>query len=169
MLSRCFSLKHPFVGPLLPALWFSLAIHVLHMLHSLPGRLVALSVTNILLLMQHLNAQLPADKRSTFDSWDSLSSSIRAVPAGRPITPPPGMPPLARVPLRVQQGHNSDGRTRRNQRVVHNDLYTVSSLRMCECISCHYSSLLYAGGYLLACWHCCICPGIWHCRICPGL
>lgn len=74
--------------------------------------------------VKHLNAQLPADKRSTFDSWGSLSTSIRAVPAGRPITPPPGMPPLARVPHRVQHGHNSDGRTRRNQRVVHNDLYT---------------------------------------------
>lgn len=77
--------------------------------------------------MQHLNAQLPADKRSTFDSWDSLSSSIRAVPARQVITPPPGMPPLARVSHQMQHGHSSDARTRRNQRVVRNDLYTVSS------------------------------------------
>lgn len=133
------------------------------------------SFTDTSSLMQHLNAQLPADKRSTFDSWGSLSTSIRAVPAGRPITPPPGMPPLARVPHRVQHGHNSDGRTRRNQRVVHNDLYTVSSMLMPECVTCTFSCLLPAVGYLhalgiaaytLDCSHVPTRPGVKHKRHC---
>ena len=99
------------------------------------------SCTNTFLLVQQLNAQLPVDQRSTFSSWDSLSASIRADPEARHlITCSPGMPPPARVPHRVHHGYTSDARTKKNQRTVHNDLYTVSHVLTCIAnLSCVHS------------------------------
>ena len=79
--------------------------------------------------MQHLNAQLPADKRSTYASSPLKPTgslpAYWAASSKHPITPPPGMPLLARAPHRLQNGHAADARPRRHHRSMHNDIYVV--------------------------------------------